>query len=162
MPAEVSGLGLSSGAVFALGGEEVGPRHHVGVLLEAGAALTLSHTAPDAELDPVVQRVSAALEDHRTMPADHRGLPLRGAAHEQLIGIGGATAGFGHPCGPGFGLRTVDRAVRRSLRCLCHDAAFTYSSATKFTHCLASSRLHNGRGAGRNSIPAAAASTGVT
>src|ERR1700739_2954094 len=125
MPAEVSGLGLSSGAVFALGGEEVGPRHHVGVLLEEGAAVTLSHTAPDAELDPVVQRVGAALEDHRTLPADRRGFALRGAAHEHLIGIAGATAGLGHPGHPGFGLRTVDRALSRALRCLCHDAAFT-------------------------------------
>jgi hypothetical protein len=137
---------LSRAAVFALGGEEVAPRHHLGVQLKQRAALTLRHTAPYAELDPVVQRVGAALEDHRTMPADHHGFALRGAAHEQLIGIGFTTAGFGHPGHPVIGLRTADWAPR----CLCHDAAFTYSWATRFTHCLASSRLYNGRGSGRN------------
>src|ERR1700739_952368 len=153
--------GLSRSAVFALRGEEIGPRHHLGVLLEQGAALTLSHPAPHAELDPVVQSAGGAFEDHRTTPADHRGFALRGAADEPLIRVGGATAGFGHPGQSVFGLGTVDWAVSRDPRCWRHDAAFTYSSATRFTHCLASSRLHNGSGSGRNSIPAAAASNGV-
>jgi hypothetical protein len=118
---------LSHSAAFALGGEEVRPRHHLGVLLEQSAPLTLGHTAPDAELDPVVQRVGAALEDHRTMPADHCGFVLRGAANEQLIWIGGATTGLGYPGYPGLGLRAKQWVVSRARRRVHHDAAFTHS-----------------------------------
>ncbi len=66
--------------MFALGGEEVGPGNNFGVLLEQCAALALGHPAPDAELDAVVEGVGAAFEDHRAVPADHRGFALGGAA----------------------------------------------------------------------------------
>jgi hypothetical protein len=90
-------------AVFALGGEEVGPRHHPGVLLEEGTALAFGHPAPDTEFDVVVERIGGALEDHRAVPADHRGFSLGGAAHEQFVWVAGATAGFGHPRVAGLG-----------------------------------------------------------
>jgi len=60
--------------VFALGGKEVGPRNHLGVLLEQGAALAFGHAAPDAEFDAVVQGVGATFEDHWTMPKDDGGM----------------------------------------------------------------------------------------
>ncbi len=58
------------------------------MLLEQGPALTLGHPAPDAEFDPVVQRIGTALGDDRTVPADHSCFSLRGAAHEQLVRVG--------------------------------------------------------------------------
>ena len=57
------------------------------MLLEQGAALAFGHSAPDAELHPVVEGVGSALGDDRTVPADHRSLTLRGTADEQLVGI---------------------------------------------------------------------------
>ena len=62
---------LYGAAVFALGGEELGPGNHLGVLLEQGAALAFGHTAPHAEF-----------QDHRAMSADDGGFALRGAADE--------------------------------------------------------------------------------
>lgn len=116
------------------------------MLFEQGATLTLGHPTPDAELDAVVQRIGTTLEDHRTMTADHRGFALCGAAHEQLIGIAGTTVSFGHPGHPGFGFRTVGADLKGAPWCWFHDAAFTYSWAIRFTHCLASSRPPNGSG----------------
>jgi hypothetical protein len=78
------------------------------MLLEQCAALAFGHTTPDAELHTVVQRICATLEDHRAMPADDRGLSLRGTPNEQFIGVAGATAGFGNPGNAGLGLRTMD------------------------------------------------------
>ena len=106
-----SGVLLDGAAVFALGGEELGPGNHLGMLLEQGAALTFGHAAPDAELDAVVEGVGAAFEDHRTVPADHGGFALRGAAHEQFVGIGLAASGLGYPGDAGLGLGAVDKAV---------------------------------------------------
>lgn len=57
------------------------------MLLEQGAALTLGHTAPDAELHTIVEGVGSAFGDHRTVPADDRGFALRSTANKQLIGI---------------------------------------------------------------------------
>jgi hypothetical protein len=68
--------------MFALGGEEVGPGHDLGVLLEQCAALALGHSAPDTELDAVVEGVGAAFQDHGTMSADDGGFALRGTADE--------------------------------------------------------------------------------
>ena len=97
--------------MFALGGEEVCPGNHLGVLLEQGAALAFGHTAPHAELDAVVECVGAAFQDHRAMPADDGGFALRGAAHEQFIGIGLAASSLGYPGDAGLGLCAVDNAV---------------------------------------------------
>ena len=102
---------LDRAAVFALSGEELGPGHNLGVLLEQGAALTFGHAAPDAEFDTVVQGVGAAFEDHRTMSADNGGFALCGAAYEELVGIGLAASRLGYPGDTGLGLRAVDNAV---------------------------------------------------
>lgn len=85
---------LASSTVFALSGKEVGPGDDLGMLLEQGAALTLGHASPDAELHSIVQRVSAALGDDGAMPADHRGFALGSAADEQFIRIRLATPGL--------------------------------------------------------------------
>ena len=42
-------------------------------------------------------RVGAALGDHRAVPTDDRGLALRSAPYEQLVGVGGAAERLGHP-----------------------------------------------------------------
>jgi hypothetical protein len=76
-------------AVLALGTEELGPGHHLGVLLEQRPTLTFGHPTPDAELDTVVQRVSAALQHHWAMPADDRGLALCRPPDKQLIRVSG-------------------------------------------------------------------------
>jgi len=81
------------------------------MLLEQGAALALGHATPDAELDAIIKRVGAALEDHRAMSADDCGLALCGTADEQLIGIGLAAPSLGYPRNTGLGLRAVDDAV---------------------------------------------------
>jgi len=52
--------------VFALGGEELSPGVHLGVLLEQHAPLVFGHAAPDTELHLVVERVGVALGDDRT------------------------------------------------------------------------------------------------
>ena len=68
--------------MFALGGEEVGPGNHFGVLLEQRAALALGHATPDTELDTVVEGVGAAFQDHLAVPTDHCGFALGRAADE--------------------------------------------------------------------------------
>jgi hypothetical protein len=78
--------------VFALSREKLGPRHHLGVLLEERAALPLGHPAPNAELNAVIQRICAAFHDDRTVPTNHGRFALCGAADEKFIGISGATA----------------------------------------------------------------------
>ena len=97
--------------MFALGGKEVGPRNHLGVLLEQGAALAFGHAAPDAEFDAVIQGVGATFEDHWTMPADDGGFALGCAANEEFIGIGLAASSLGYPGDTGLGLCAVDKAV---------------------------------------------------
>jgi hypothetical protein len=74
--------------MFALSGEELGPGNHFRVLFEQRAALPFGHATPHPELDPVVQGVGPALEDHWTMAADYRGFALGGTSHEQFVGIG--------------------------------------------------------------------------
>jgi hypothetical protein len=97
--------------VFALGCKEVGPRNHLGVLLEQGAALAFRHAAPDAEFDAVVQGVGATFEDHWTMPTDDGGFALRCAAYEEFIGIGLTATGLGYPSDTGLGFCALDKDV---------------------------------------------------
>ena len=97
--------------MFALGGKEVGPRNHLGVLLEQGAALAFGHAAPDAEFDAVIQGIGATFEDHWTMPADDGGFALGRAANEEFIRIGLAASSLGHPGDTGLGLCALDKAV---------------------------------------------------
>ena len=93
--------------MLALGGEELRPGLNLGVLLEQGATLTLGHTAPDAELDPVIQGVGTAFSDHRTVTADDGRLALGCPAHEELVGISRPAQGLGYPGDPGL-LRSAD------------------------------------------------------
>ena len=72
------------------------------MLLEQGTTLTLGHPAPDAELNPVVQRVRTALGEDRAVTTDHGRFTLGGPAYEQLVGVGRSTQGLGHPGDPGF------------------------------------------------------------
>ena len=97
--------------MFALGGEELGPGNHLGVLLEQGAALAFGHAAPDAEFDAVVQGVGATFEDHWTMPTDDGGFALRCAAYEEFIGIGLTATGLGYPSDTGLGFCALDKDV---------------------------------------------------
>jgi hypothetical protein len=100
---------LDGAAMFALGGEEVGPGNHFGVLLEQRATLTLGHPAPDTEFDPVVEGIGAALEDHRAMPADDGGFALGRTADEQFVGVGLPATSLRHPRDTGLGLCALDR-----------------------------------------------------
>lgn len=97
--------------MFALGGEELGPGNHLGVLLEQGAPLAFGHTAPHAELDAVVEGVGATFQDYRAVTADHGGFALRGAPHEQFVWIRLAASSLGYPGDAGLGLGAVDNAV---------------------------------------------------
>lgn len=67
------------------------------MLLEQGSPLTLGHPAPYAEFDPVVQGISAALGDHRTVPTDDGSLALRCPTDEQLIRVGRAAQSLRDP-----------------------------------------------------------------
>lgn len=98
------GRGLDGAAVLTLRGEELGPGHNLGMLFEQGAALTLGHAAPDAELHPIVQRVGTAFGDNGAVPADHGGLALGGAANEQFVRVGLPAAGLRDPRDTRFGL----------------------------------------------------------
>ena len=97
--------------MFALGGEEVCPGNHLGVLLEKGAALAFGHAAPDAEFDAVIKGVGATLEDHGAMSADDGGFALGGAAYEEFIGICLAASSLGYPGDTRLGFRAVDNTV---------------------------------------------------
>ncbi len=97
--------------MFALGGEEVGPGHHLGVLLEQRAALTLGHPTPDTELDAVVEGVGPALRDHRAVPADDCGFALGRAADEQFVGVGLPATSLGNPCNTGLGLCALNQTA---------------------------------------------------
>ena len=97
--------------MFALGGEEVCPGDHLGVLLEQGAALAFGHAAPDAEFDAVIQGVGATFENHRTVPADDGCFALSRAAYEEFIGIGLTATGLGYPSDTGLGFCALDKDV---------------------------------------------------
>lgn len=98
--------------MLALGSEELRPGHDLGVLLEQGAALAFGHPAPHTELDSVVQRISAAFGDHRTVPTDDSRLALCGTTYEQFIGVGAATTGLRNPGDAGLGFGAVDGTLR--------------------------------------------------
>ena len=60
-------------------------------------ALTLGHAAPDAELNPVVERVGEALGDDGALATYQCRSILRRAADEEFVGISGSTQRFGDP-----------------------------------------------------------------
>jgi hypothetical protein len=61
------------------------------MLLEQRATLAFGHATPHPELHPVVQRVRAALSNHRAVATDHGRLALCRPPDKQLVGIGGPT-----------------------------------------------------------------------
>ena len=63
-----------------------------GPALEQGPTLTLGHAAPDAELDPVVQRVGQALGADDAGHADLLGPVLLRSLDEQRVGVGRAAS----------------------------------------------------------------------
>jgi hypothetical protein len=69
------------------------------------AALTLGHAAPDAELDPVVERIGKALGDDGALATYHSGSILRRATDEEFVGISGSTQGFRNPSEAAFRCR---------------------------------------------------------
>src|SRR6202020_825931 len=91
---------LADAAVLALGTEELRPGHHLGVLLEQRPPLTFGHPTPNTELDTVVQRVSAALQHDRTVPADDRSLTLCRPPDKQFVGVSGPAQRLGNPRDP--------------------------------------------------------------
>jgi hypothetical protein len=94
--------------MLALSGEELCPGNNLGVLLEERAALPFGHPAPHTELDPVVQRIGAALGDHRAVATDDGRLALGCAADEQLVGIRGSTQCLRNPCDSGLSGSALD------------------------------------------------------
>ena len=97
--------------MFALGGEELGPGNHLGVLLEQGATLTFGHAAPDAEFNTVVEGVGATLENYRAVSTNHGGFALGGAADKKFVWISLTAASLGYPGNSGLGLRALDQTV---------------------------------------------------
>ena len=81
----------------ARGLEQPPPGDHVRPAAQQGAALTLGHPAPDAELDAVVERVGQALGAHRAAHADGLGPVLGSALDEQGVRVRGAARATGRP-----------------------------------------------------------------
>lgn len=57
------------------------------MLPEQRTSLTFGHSAPDAELDPVVEGVGTAFQLNRAVPADRCGLTLSRSANEQVVRV---------------------------------------------------------------------------
>jgi hypothetical protein len=106
-----AGVCLDGAAVLALGGKELSPGNDLGVLLEQCAALAFGHTAPDPELDTVVEGVGAAFQDHRTVSTDHGRFALGGAPDKQFVWISLAAAGLGYPSYAGLGFGALGQTV---------------------------------------------------
>src|SRR5690349_23975409 len=79
-------------------GEVLRPGLDVRMLFDQLSALPLGHSAPDPELDLVVERIGKALRDHRALAAYDRRPFLGRTGHEEFVGISGATARLGDPC----------------------------------------------------------------
>jgi len=96
------------GLVLTLRLEERGPGIDLRVLLEERAALTFGHPTPDAEFDPIVERIGSALHEHRAVPADGGGLALRGTPYEELVGVDFAAPRLCDPLDACFCLLVVE------------------------------------------------------
>src|SRR5689334_784482 len=97
--------------MFALCGEEIGPGHYFGMLLEQCATLAFGHPTPHPELDAIVEGIGAAFQDHRAMPADHGGFALGRATYEQFVGVSLAASSLGNPRDPVLGLHALDQTA---------------------------------------------------
>jgi hypothetical protein len=87
------------------------------MLLEQGAPLTLGHTTPHTELDPVVEGIGATFRDHRAVPTDHCGLALGGPANEQFVRVCTPATSLGYPRDAGLGLCTLDWGLDNCCAC---------------------------------------------
>lgn len=87
------------------------------MLLQQCPALALSHTAPDAELDLVVQGIRGAFLHNRAVPADHGGLALGGAADKEFVGVSRPAQRLRNPAESlvGITLTYRDTAYRREV-----------------------------------------------
>ena len=88
------------------------------MLLQKGAALTLGHAAPHAELDAVVRCIGTTLSamtgQCRQMTAAFRwAAPGRTVRRDQFC----RHNALDFPCNPGFAIRTVEQAVKRCCDC---------------------------------------------
>ncbi len=73
---------------FILGGlEEMPPRGDIRAATKQCATLALGHSAPHAELHSVVECISKAIGAYDTSGANGLGTVLRGALHEEGVGI---------------------------------------------------------------------------
>src|SRR5580700_9027831 len=84
--------------------QQLAPRRHVGAAAEQRPALALSHAAPDAELDAVVQRIGQALGADSAAAADQLGPILRRTLDKELVRVSPLACGAGGPvCDPHVG-----------------------------------------------------------
>lgn len=67
--------------------QKICPRHDLGMLLEETPALAFGHAAPDAELNPIVERLRRARLHHWAVAANHRSPTLRGPSRKECVGI---------------------------------------------------------------------------
>jgi hypothetical protein len=79
-------------------GEVLRPGLDLGILSDQFATLALCHTAPDSELDLVVEGVGEALGDDVALTADDGRAFLCRTGHEEFVGISGATPRLRDPC----------------------------------------------------------------
>src|SRR6516165_10633892 len=77
--------------------EQFAPRLDVRPAAQQSAALAFGHSAPDAELNSVVERVRKALGADRAAPADELGAVLGSTLDKQLVRVGPLAGGA---CGP--------------------------------------------------------------
>src|ERR1700722_8299186 len=67
--------------------EQFAPRLDIGPAAQQSAALAFAHSAPDADLNPVVERIRKALGTDRAAPADELGAVLGSTLDKQLVRV---------------------------------------------------------------------------
>src|SRR5215469_15697187 len=77
--------------------QQIAPRADVWPTAEQRTALPFGHTAPDTELDPVIESVSKALCPHLAAAADQLGPVLRRALDEKLVRVSSLARGTRSP-----------------------------------------------------------------
>src|SRR6202035_2208807 len=81
--------------------EQFAPGRDIGPAAQQSAALAFGHSAPDTELNSVVERVRKALGADRAAPANELGAVLGSTLDEQLVRVrplaGGACGPVGDP-----------------------------------------------------------------
>jgi hypothetical protein len=93
--------------------QQLAPGLHVGPPPQQRTPLPLGHSAPDTELDAVVQCVGQAFGSHLAAPADQLGPVLRCALDKKLVRVGSFAGGA---CGPVSDPHVPTPLDRRVLR----------------------------------------------